>query len=144
MNAKIVLVPTDFSSHAAAALDCAAQLAKSLDATLTIVHVELAPVLTAPYDDEDDPSGMQAHHLLEQIKPGDPRVNFQRVLLRGNVAEGLLKFAAERHADLIVMGTHGQTNSPAAALGTIAEEVTKKAACTVVTVRPASSGSPSR
>ena len=144
MNAKNIVVATDFSTHAAAALDCAVQLAKSLDATLTIVHVELAPVLTAPYDDEDDPSGMQAHHLLEQINPGDPRVNLQRVLLRGSVAEGLLKFTAERHADLIIMGTHGQTNSPAAVLGTVAEEVTKKATCIVVAVRPASSGNPSR
>ena len=64
MKAKTILVATDFSSSADAALDCATELAKSLGASLAVVHVELAPVLAAPYDDEDDPEEHRLHHLL--------------------------------------------------------------------------------
>jgi nucleotide-binding universal stress UspA family protein len=136
MNAETIVVPTDFSLGAKAAVECATELAKSLNATLLIAHVELAPALSGPYDDEDDPREHQAHRLLEVVKPTSAAVTFQSVLLKGNVAEEILHLAKDRCADAIVMGTHGQTNSPEQVMGAVAEAVTRQSPCLVIAVKP--------
>lgn len=136
MKIASILVPTDFSSTADTALACATQLAKCLNASLFIVHVELAPVLNAPYDDEDDPEEHRAHHLLDQVQPHDPSVKYQRFLLKGGIANEIVDFANERRVDMIIMGTHGQTNSPEAVMGAVAEAVTRRAPCLVMVVKP--------
>jgi nucleotide-binding universal stress UspA family protein len=136
MKPKTLLVPTDFSAGSDAALACATELAKSLGASLSIVHVEVAPVLKGPYDDEDDSLEHQERRLLDQVKPHDAAVSFERVFLKGNVLESILGLAGQRAVEMIVMGTHGQTNSPDAVLGTVAEAVTRQAPCTVLAVKP--------
>lgn len=45
---------------------------------------------------------------LEQVRPADPRVAVAHRLAEGNPADEILKAAADVHADLIVMGTHGR------------------------------------
>jgi nucleotide-binding universal stress UspA family protein len=47
----------------------------------------------------------------------------------------ILKTAQELKADLIVMGTHGRTGIGRLFLGSVAEEVIRKAPCPVMTVK---------
>lgn len=136
LNSKLILVPTDFSPSAAAALQCATELAQARQAQLAIVHVELAPELKGPYDDEDDPQQHRAERLLENISPSDPSISVQRHLLKGSIATRILEFAGEQAVSAIVMGTHGQTNSAEVVMGTVAEAVARRAPCLVVAVRP--------
>ena len=55
--------------------------------------------------------------------------------LRGAVAEEIMRFAQYRDADLIVMGTHGRKGVARFLMGSVAEEVLRRAKCPVSVVR---------
>ena len=48
----------------------------------------------------------------------------------------IIRYAKEHAIDLIVMGTHGRTGIPHLLMGSVAENVVRKSACPVLTVRP--------
>ncbi len=54
----------------------------------------------------------------------------------GYPAERIVALANSVDADLIVLGTHGRTGFKRIALGSVAEEVVRRAPCTVHVVRP--------
>ena len=58
------------------------------------------------------------------------------VAVYGNASGVIVQQAAQRGADMIVMGTHGRTGLIHLRLGTVAERVVRIAPCPVVTVRP--------
>lgn len=58
------------------------------------------------------------------------------LLIDGEPAQALVKAAQDRSADLIVMGAVHDRSLAGRLLGTPAEEVTKKATCDVLIVRP--------
>ena len=58
------------------------------------------------------------------------------LLIDGEPAQALVKAAQDRSADLIVMGAVHDRSLAGRLLGTTAEEVTKKATCDVLIVRP--------
>jgi nucleotide-binding universal stress UspA family protein len=57
------------------------------------------------------------------------------VLAEGWAPEQIAKLAKKRHADLVVMGTHGRTGWAKVMLGSVAERVMVLAPCPVLTVR---------
>ena len=59
------------------------------------------------------------------------------LLVDGEPAAALMSVAAERKADLIVVGARQQRSIAQRLLGTVATEVTKRAPCDVLIVRPA-------
>jgi nucleotide-binding universal stress UspA family protein len=48
----------------------------------------------------------------------------------------IVRYAKEHDIDLIVLGTHGRTGLKHVLLGSVAENVVRKASCPVLTVRP--------
>ena len=58
------------------------------------------------------------------------------LVVTGYPAEEILKVAADRKADMIVMGTHGRTGIDRIIFGSVAEKVVKTAACPVLTIKP--------
>jgi nucleotide-binding universal stress UspA family protein len=68
-------------------------------------------------------------------EPENPRVPVECLLGEGSPAEAILRAARERQCDLIVMGTHGRTALGRALMGSVAEEVVRKAPCPVLTVK---------
>ena len=56
-------------------------------------------------------------------------------VLFGHGARTIAEYAAERGADLIVMGTHGRTGFAHLLLGSVAERLVRTAPCPVLTVR---------
>lgn len=67
----------------------------------------------------------------ETLAPG--RVTAE--LLEGDPAWEVVKFAAERGQDLLVVGTHGRTGVRRLVVGSIAEQVLRGARCPVLAVR---------
>jgi nucleotide-binding universal stress UspA family protein len=47
----------------------------------------------------------------------------------------ILRVAEEIHADLIVMGTHGRTGLGRLLMGSVAEQVVRRAPCPVLTMK---------
>ena len=109
-----ILVAHDFTKNAAAALDKAVTLAGVLDATCEVLHVV-------------EPSGIDAGD--------DPPMGFAVEYRHGVPHQEIVRYAAERSIDLIVMGTHGRRGLAHALLGSVAERVVRTAACPVLTVR---------
>jgi nucleotide-binding universal stress UspA family protein len=53
----------------------------------------------------------------------------------GDTAAEILRAATDAGCDLIVMGTHGRTGLGRLLMGSVAEQVVRKAPCPVVTVK---------
>ena len=136
-----VLHPTDFSDHSEFAGGLAGALARDYGARLLILHVaQFPPVFTGEgmvpvSEDELRAEGAARLNALPAPR-GDVRA--ERRLEVGDPATEVLRVAAELPADLIVMGTHGRTGLGRLLLGSVAEQVMRRAACPVLTVsRPA-------
>ena len=134
--AATILVPTDFSQGAQAALACGEQLARAIDAGLLIVHVKPSNLLPHASDDVDDPEEHAVHAALDKVAPKDASVPSAHRFLRGNPPDEILKIADAEDASMIVIGTHGETNSPDVPLGAIAKAVVLGSARAVVAVKP--------
>jgi len=139
---RSILVATDFSEHAAPAVDAAVALARELGAELHWIHaLELIVPMFEPY----------AVALPEDFL-GDARRAADARLKAAQEATGLpgshylgdspphlaiADRAAQVSADLVVIGTHGLTGLRRAVLGSVAERTVKSAPCSVLTVKGA-------
>jgi nucleotide-binding universal stress UspA family protein len=140
---KRILVPTDFSAPADAALTYAIDLASKLGASISLVHVFDDPsgIHTGEY--VPMPSEMRGEivadlrrRLAELVaKRGHSELNPQ--LLVGPTARTIVETARDSGADLIVIGTHGRHGMSRLLIGSVAERVVRTATCPVLTVRSA-------
>jgi universal stress protein A len=132
-----ILVPFDFSEISAAAFELACSLAAGRPSEVLLAHV----VPPSPTLDEagvlwPEPPGYRQQMLaaLRRVRPPDPAVPVRYWLDGGEPASAILRLAAEKGCDLIVMGTHGRTGIFRLLLGSVAEHVLRKAPCPVLTV----------
>jgi nucleotide-binding universal stress UspA family protein len=116
-----ILVATDFSDGARNALTVAAQYARTLHATIDLMHV-------SPLAGTD--VGGSAADVIAQA--GDVPLTF--VGRSGDPADEILRYAAMHAVELIVVGTHGRTGVSRLLLGSVAERVTRGATCPVLVV----------
>jgi nucleotide-binding universal stress UspA family protein len=140
-----ILVPTDFSATADAALDYAFGLAERFGASLQLLHVlddpfiyegmsaeayisEAPMIRTAMLQDARE-------KLRHRAGPREPGLQVETEVLFGHGARTIAAYAAERGIDLIVMGTHGRTGIAHVLIGSIAERLVRTAPCPVLTVR---------
>lgn len=136
LSIQRILFPTDFSDGAARAFPQAAALAEWHDAELHIVHVGGETT----DDQESLPVGMET---LESwlTQPGSDQTPsleaitiVQKEIEAASPAEQLVEYVASREIDLVVMGTHGRRGVRRMLLGSVTEEVVRKAPCPVLTV----------
>jgi nucleotide-binding universal stress UspA family protein len=120
-----ILYPTDFSSYSNQAYFHAVGLAETYGASLTVVYVHTPG------------AGDKAHwqSQLEQVRPANPKIAVSHVLLEGDPAAEIARYAADAHIDVIVIGTHGRTGVDRAEMGSVAERVMREAACSVLVVK---------
>jgi hypothetical protein len=59
----------------------------------------------------------------------------ERRLEEGDAVTEILRVAEEAPADLIVLGTHGRTGLARLLMGSVAEQVVRRAPCPVLTVK---------
>jgi universal stress protein A len=138
---RTILHPTDFSPGSDAAFRYACDLAMDYDAKLIVVYAQ-GPVVPMGADGivvSPDPDELRAvaEAQLSGIRPANPAVRVDRLYRDGPAPGVILDVAAETKADLIVMGTHGRTGIGRLVLGSVAEEVLRKAPCPVLTVKAA-------
>jgi nucleotide-binding universal stress UspA family protein len=139
-----ILYPSDFSSASRPAFTKAIELAKQNRAQVIVAHV-LAPIL--PVADGYDAPQMYAQMEAASRKHGKKQldaliarakragVRAGGLLLEGVASDRIVRAARARHADVIVMGTHGRTGLSRLFLGSVASRVVSQASCPVLTVR---------
>jgi nucleotide-binding universal stress UspA family protein len=136
---RTILHPTDFSERSRHALQVATALARDHGARLLVLHVAELPA--AVYGEAVllmDRAGFvaEAHAQLDNLAVALPPERVERrVGLAPSPAAEIVCFAEETPCDLIVMGTHGRTGLRRALLGSIAEQVMRRAPCPVLTVK---------
>ena len=134
---RAILYPTDFSPYSNQAYFHAVCLAEAHGASLTFLYV-LQPGSTDAAEDR-----RHWKEQLEQMRPGNPRIAVNHVLLEGDPATEIASYAADARIDLIVIGTHGRTGEDRILMGSVAEKVVREAPCSVMVVKLAKrSGSP--
>jgi nucleotide-binding universal stress UspA family protein len=135
---QTILHPTDFSERSEFAFRLACSLSRDYGARLVILHVAEPPTAVAAEGVLMPPPTIDLEPLrerLQQLRPEDPKVVVEHCLVQGGAAEEILQVAQERKCDLIVMGTHGRTGLGRLLMGSVAEQVVRKASCPVLTVK---------
>ena len=141
-----IVVGTDGSETAAEAVRQAIDLAKLAGATLSIVSA-YAPVPKRRVQDEqrDAPADVQYEigpredvNLVLDAAAADARkegIEVQTHPVEGDPAEAILNVAEETKADLIVVGNKGMTGARRFLLGSVPNNVSHHAPCSVIIVR---------
>jgi nucleotide-binding universal stress UspA family protein len=142
MHPRKILHPTDYSEVSEPALRIAAGLAHDHGAVLVLLHVvETLGPEKASFGEmtaQAQPEGWRAKlwEELHKVRPADATVRVEYVLSEEDPVTAILRTAEVEDCDLIVLGTHGLTGWRRWVLGSIAEEVVRRANCPVLVVKP--------
>jgi len=135
-----ILVPVDFSAGAECALDYACTLAIKLDATVHLVNAlgaglpELSVALTDRMIETLRAGAMAELEKLASARM--PAVRFGKMIVQpGEPRDAIIETATSLRPDLIVIGSHGRRGVSRLVLGSVAEEVVRRAPCPVLIVR---------
>ncbi|MDB4970216.1 MAG: UspA domain protein [Myxococcales bacterium] len=151
MHFARILVPTDFSTSAASAIEVAVALAAQVGGSIDLVHVFNPPALMLPdgstfvaspmalcqASEHADVAMAEATRAIEKIVGGRVRVGgYTRI---GPAVDEIVRLASSGEYDVVVMGTHGRTGVGRLLLGSVAEGVMRRSPIPVITTRqPAS------
>ncbi len=144
MIARRIVVHTDFSEASAAAVEYARTLATASGGTLRILHVVQEPlsagwtaeVNSAALPEVQEAMEVEAEQWLDRVLPEDEQDRFGTSLdfETGNLAEEIVRYAAEHQADIVILGASRRGGSDRADTS-VAEDVLRKCHCSVFVVR---------
>jgi nucleotide-binding universal stress UspA family protein len=138
-----ILIGADDSMFSAHVVRAVVAQFRAENTEILVLHVLQPVALSAP----PEMAAGYAPELESQKKPADELVGRIATLLRssgfkadtavevGDVREGIIDAAAAWHADMIVVGSHGQSGLRRFLLGSVAEFVARHATCSVEIVR---------
>jgi nucleotide-binding universal stress UspA family protein len=139
-----VLLATDFSEPAAHAVSHAADLARRHGARLHVGHVVEDFSYWEGYQLEHFPSEEVYEELrenarlaIEDLFDQDVRegLTIEAHVVHGKPFVEIIRLAREVEAEVVVIGSHGQSGIAETLFGSTAERVVRKAPCAVLVVR---------
>ncbi|HVR71772.1 MAG TPA: universal stress protein [Vicinamibacteria bacterium] len=143
-----VLCALDLGSSSAPTLEYALSLALRAGAATAVLHTmgdvpedthrrppRLGVPLFAAYRETVE---KEARARLRELLPDEVRTAcaVEEIVVAGKARRQIVRVAAEREADLVVMGAHGSRPVPLAWFGSTTTRVVRQASCPVLTVRP--------
>jgi nucleotide-binding universal stress UspA family protein len=138
-----ILVAIDFGEPSLSALDDAIDLARTLGASVAVMHAYESPAvalvaegaIVASINDAARIAATAETTLREAVDSrADRGVKLQAVLRVGPAWRAIDDVASQIDADLIVLGTHGRLGILHALLGSVAEKVVRTARRPVLTI----------
>lgn len=145
IDIKKILYPTDFSEHSLVALPYAMSLASHYDAELHCVHVvdiareswqagSYLAISTAPTQQQLwDAAQKEMDDFIAKYLADTKDVVAKT--LSGHTCPEIVGYAKDQQIDAVVIATHGHRTLATAVLGSVTEDVIRKAPCVVLTVR---------
>lgn len=145
---KKILAPVDFSELSQGVVQAAVEIGELRDAEVLVLHVAKEPRYPTYYGD-----GASSTALLPEKMKEDARARLEsqlddlvkkvsrkpsvrtNLLWGGNPAKDIVQVSQSGNFDLIVMGTHGRSGVSRIFIGSVAEEVIRRAPCPVFVVR---------
>jgi nucleotide-binding universal stress UspA family protein len=138
---KSILYLTDFSQASRAALPFAMTIARNYGGVVHALHV-----LGSKYHDCTSPTLraalLSAEEEISQVEIGKldsalAGTNHQAIVVRDEDIWRAVETAIKEHdVDLLVLGTRGRTGPPKHRLGSVAEEIVRRAPVPVLTIGP--------
>ena len=141
---KNIIVPTDFSVTSRNAYHYAVRLAETLDATVTVVHINeyfipVSEIAIAPLSEQEESRLGEAMSLFiaeeDASEEGIMVKNKVKTrIIKGDPISRLVELSESGDADLIVMGTTGLQDFLSKIIGSTSLDVSNKAHCPVLLV----------
>ncbi len=128
-----ILCAIDLSESSTTTLAYALSLARSTGAALTLVHVLEGIVLGSSRELLEAEARQRLREAV--TADGPPPCPVAETVVAGKPYREILRLAAEREADLIVIGSHGRDAEDCAFFGATADHVVRQAPVPVLTVR---------
>ena len=145
-----ILIPTDGSSPADAAVRQGLEIATHADATVHALYVvepiplgRFAAGARSATDDWGDvieaqrAEGEKATAAVAEAAT-EHGLEVAHAVRHGKPAEQILAYVEDEGIDVIVMGTHGRTGADRLVIGSVAEQVVRRSPVPVTTVRTGS------
>ncbi len=142
-----ILVPVDFSELSPGVIQAGVDIARDRGASVTVLHVARESDYLAHYGGEfhsanisvsklrDDAWATLEARLKDLVRGVSAGTNIEVSLLWGSPVRDILGVAERGGYDLIVMATHGRRMLSRFFLGSVTEEVIRRAPCPVLAVR---------
>jgi len=139
---KVLLATDDSKFSEAAAKNLAGQF-RPQDTDVRVLHVvdpiviSATPEMSPGYYPELEDRLPQAREVVERVAKTLSSAGFRVTtsVATGDARSVILEEAAEWHADLIILGSHGRTGLGRFLLGSVSEAVARHARCSVQIVR---------
>lgn len=138
---KNILFATDFSPCSNAALPYALSVARRYGATLHAAHVmptkaELVLMSPESWPTVAEEEDKRIQPYIDRLEKQLQAIPHNVLTPRGSVANAIAQIIEEREIDLLVLGTHGRAGVGKLLMGSVAEEVFRRAPCPVLTIGP--------
>lgn len=146
---KNVLFATDFSQCSNAALPYALSVGRRYGATVHAAHVRpsrgemlmMSPECWPALIEEED---ARVENYIDQLEKQLRDVPHDVLTTNGDVPLAIIQLIEKYKIDLLVLGTHGRAGVGKLFMGSIAEEVFRRAPCPVLSIGPHVTAKPSR
>lgn len=131
-----ILVPTDGSPGAEAAIDDAVHIAAQNDATVHVVYV-VDQIDAGRLGEEPDDIRDDANEVIGPVTEivRDAGLEVTEEVLEGTPDERIVEYARSNDIDMIVIGTHGKNGLSRVLLGSTAEKIVRESPVPVLSVR---------
>jgi nucleotide-binding universal stress UspA family protein len=140
---KNILAAIDFSDVSTRVIEQAVEISQSFAGKLWLVHVtdpdpDFIGYGTGPQTERDWRAKIlrDEHQYIQQqaLELDRQGIDVTPLLIQGATAEAILKEASKLKADLIVIGSHGHNSFYNALVGSVSEQVIRKATCPVLII----------
>jgi nucleotide-binding universal stress UspA family protein len=151
---KKILVPVDFSELSQLVIQAAVEIGEIRNAEVNVLHVAEKTQIPSHYGEGYTPFGyvqttitsMQdklmedartkiEHRLEDMVRKVSRRAKVKTTLLWGNPVKNIIQMSESGNFDLIVMATHGRKGVDRFFIGSVTEEVIRRAPCPVFAIR---------
>jgi len=141
MPIQTLLVPTDFSELANAAVDFAFLMCEQMQSRMIFLYIDewpdhsdaMAPLHIEYGVYKKDEANAFLNDLVQRAE--NQGLKGSKALVDGAPAIEIIRMAIEQKADMIVIGTHGRGGLTHIMIGSQAGQVVREAPCPVVTVK---------
>jgi nucleotide-binding universal stress UspA family protein len=138
---KLILVPIDFSRCSLAGLKYAMRFAQQMGAKIIVLHAVAYRYtsngwITYELTDATKAAEEEARQQMKTFVAAAKLdcVPFETEVVHGNAVEKICDYAQEHDVDLIITSTHGRTGLKHVVMGSVAENVVRRSACSVLAV----------
>lgn len=140
-----ILVPVDFSDASIAAVDLASELARTMGAHVSLLHVGVFPHFASVELSMMGAAGPTLTRMSEEVagkieerldalgqEHCGEGVEYSVTLREGYAPEEINAEVEEKGCDLVIMGTHGRTGMERVLLGSVADRVVRNSTVPVM------------